>query len=1088
MKKVLFAIAVVLSAIGANAGVISLTTSASEGSEIKMLINAASAIQPVMIDFGDGELVPFTIDPKQEQYNRWITGTVKGANIKVQGNVTEFCCSEADLTEASIEGMNRLTKLDLSNNKIADFAFVDEAPVVTLDLSHNNIVNGTTWRANLTLDKVGETLTDLNISYNTDIVCLNMGSLTNLVYLTANDCPVLGSVFICAPEESHQTLRSINFNNCDLAHFYPVSLPQLRTLELANNNLVSGSFDTDPFILGDYPKLANLDLRGNRYITELDITACTELQQLHLSDCGLSEINISQCPELNTLAVSNNKITGLDLGNNKDLCYLYVNGNPISEINLSKLDKLVTLDISNTYVSRVDLFRCYFIKNFYARNTRLEFVDFNAQQPERMATIDLRDCPGFTPMSMAYTVKTLPVARSTQKEDLSLLLSGSHPEIADITYATSTDMHWKCDSEGDGSADYPWLATTLVNTTDTGRNKRGHLDRLYPYGGMSYDYNFDIMSTEGGEFIICQWQPEWFQTIESVSTEMRQGVPVCIYPYPADGMQFRSVTVNGKEIFSNWFIIDEPSTIKVNFEAREGKIVMGSSLGQELSFCVATTTSGASIDIDWGTGTRTTYNGIRAYRVGDVDAIGTRIDGKSAGNTVTIYGDIAAIDISCYGEIGEELFGLPNNRISAIDVAECPELKYINLYWNPVKTIDLSANPELIFFDGSYTAISSIDLSHNDKLTWLALYANGDELGDLFSQISSIDLSALPQLQYVNLKNQNLTSIDVTHNTLIEKLLLTNNHLSAIDLSKNTALQVLDLSRNNMSEIDLIGNSALVELSLDGNNLTSIDLNETPVLQNLSVANNNIHVLDVSMLSDLNRLSINGNGMTAEELNDVYYLLPERKPQASDNDPNSVKYNLLVFQGSDRSENDANGADGSLALDRKWTPSHVGTNAGSPTSYMDVKFSKGGYLVITDKEGNIYGSGSKVKKYTPLTVTPVAYEGCTYKGYHLNDEELMTDDSFYMPGIYTVVTPVFEGNGGVGDIESDAVNVYVDSSSSIVVEAPAGSVNVYSIEGRLVATLPVENGIAVVSHLSAGRYVVSVLSGGEKVNKVVILN
>ena len=104
-----------------------------------------------------------------------------------------------------------------------------------------------------------------------------------------------------------------------------------------------------------------------------------------------------------------------------------------------------------------------------------------------------------------------------------------------------------------------------AGATDSGENKTGTIERLYPLKAYSLDYDLDVMQTAGGKFIISQWQPFYFQTVASVGATAYKGVPINIYDYPESGMRFKSVTVNGKEIYAKNFIITEPSTIKVNF-------------------------------------------------------------------------------------------------------------------------------------------------------------------------------------------------------------------------------------------------------------------------------------------------------------------------------------------------------------------------------------------------------------------------------------------------------------------------------------------------------------------------------------------
>ena len=1058
------------------------------GTEIKFLVNTTSATQPVTVDFGDGQTTYFTIDPNQPRSNRMISGTVKGATVTVTGRtITEFECEEMGLTGVSLGEMPNLNRLILSDNDLTRFELTGTVPLTKLDLSHNALSNSVSSNSTLSLEFAGETLTDLNLSYNTGLRCLHAGALEALVYLSAHHCPRLGSVFICAPEDSHPTLRSINLNNCDLAHFYPVGLPELRTLELAGNALASGAFDTDPFILGDYPKLTSLNVSDNPAISELDVTRCPLLEQLHVSGCSLSSLDLTQCPELITLSASGNNLSSLDLGNNKELNYLYLADNPISSLDFEKMLKIQGVDISGTDISRVNLYYCYYLKSFVARGTKLEFVDFNAQQTERMTKVDLRDSPGFTPLSMAYTVKTLPAARTTMSTDISLFLSGSHPEIADITYVTGPEMHWVCDSEGDGSASYPMVSATIQGAALNGERVTGTLDRLYPYGGLSMEYDLDLYEADGGNrFLLAQWEPEWFETVAPVTINLRRGIPVHVYPYPAEGQRFRSVTVNGKEIFSTSFIVDEAATIQVNFEDSESAVSFTTEKGRALSFRVATATHGGKVDIDWGTGTRTPYTGIGSYSLAKYDTAGTRIDGTAAGSTVTVYGDITALDLSCYGDVGEELFGLPNNHVSAINTAECPGLKLLNFYWNPVKSIDLSANPGLEVLDASYSAVKTLDISANPALVRLTAYANSDESGDSFARIDAIDIANHTALRYVDLHNQNLSALDLTGTPALTTLLVTNNRLTALDVTGNPALTTLRAGGNRLTALDLTANTGLTELILDSNDLTALELSRNTALEELSVSNNLLTTLDTRNLTELGYLYVSGNGLSAAALTDIYYQLPVRKPRESDNDPMAVKSNLIVTQAGDRAENDGEGADGSIARARQWEVNVYGTNSASATAYLDVTGSPFGSVTVTDGAGNSYTHGSKVPKYASLTITPSPAPGNDYLGFRLNGEALDPGTTFIMPGIYTVLTPVFTGDTALDSIDADSVRVFT-RDGDIVVEAQAASATVFGADGRLAREIALTGGRGTLPGAAPGIYIVRVATGGAPVVKTVIV-
>ena len=133
-KQLLLSFAAALSLCAAAQGTIVLNTSAPAGTQVRFLPNVKSATAPLRVDFGNGEAVPFTINPSMPAYQRWVEGTVEGGTITITGDLTSLSFNEAELTSAKVEGMTNLTELDLQNNAITSFTLADATPLVTLDL------------------------------------------------------------------------------------------------------------------------------------------------------------------------------------------------------------------------------------------------------------------------------------------------------------------------------------------------------------------------------------------------------------------------------------------------------------------------------------------------------------------------------------------------------------------------------------------------------------------------------------------------------------------------------------------------------------------------------------------------------------------------------------------------------------------------------------------------------------------------------------------------------------------------------------------------------------------------------------------
>lgn len=1081
MRKSLL-LSLLIPAMWASAGTMNLTTDLDPGTKVKILLNSTSATQKVTIDWGTGGGVNYTIDPNMPAYQRWIEGTVAGPNIKITGNITEASLQEIGLTSAVLDGMTQLKELDLSHNAITYFELLGTTPLKTLNLSYNNLVNSTLEMRTLSLEYAGETLTNLNVSHNDGLICLDIRDLEVLEYFTANDCEKMGSVFICMPEDTRPSLVNINLNNCDLAHFYPVSLPSLRVLTLANNSLMT-SADTDPFILGDYPSLNTLDVSGNGNIRELDVTACKKLENLNIADNKFEKIDLSQAPLLTSLVASNNAISSFDLGNNPDLRTLYIDGNPVTELDFSKYRSLQSINISNTRISRADLMNCSYLTDFRASNTLLEFIDFNGQQAERVRLIDLRNNPRMTGQTVDYTIHTLPQAKSSSSDNL--LLSGSNAETANTAYATSIDMQWKCDVTGDGTATHSDVAVTLKDATDTGENVTGHLDRLYPIFGMGLDYDFDLYETDGGKFLISQWQPRYFQTMKGITDKALTGVPIHIYPYAEEGKRFKSVTVNGEEIKSQWFVVYEPAEIRVNFTDLENAFTFTTVPGNAISMLVNTADNNGTVSVDWGTGVRTEYTGLNKYETGYAELKGVRIDGTAAGDgTVTIYGDVAGVDLSGFGEYGLWL-GLWDNMVSSVDLSKAPGLKYLNLYWNPVTELNLEGAEGLEVLNTGYTALENLDLSHTPNIMWLDVHSDGygDEEG--IKQLSSLDVTGLPILQYLDARGNTISDIDLSKNPYLRWVNVTNNGISNLDLSANTILEEVGANYNNLSTIDLSNNPELVSLSLSGNNLTEIDLSKNAKIASLYLDNNKFGALNLKSLTGLRRVHINGNGMTADQLNDTYYNLPFRQHGEDDEDPNNrVNWNLAVIQGTDKVENDGTGADSSIAEDRGWTPSHLGSNAGSDLAYLDVYTSAHGTVTLKGDDDAVYGHGSKVPKYSNVNIVAQPEEGYEMKYFTLNGESQQTTPNFEMPGIYTKLRVEFGKATGVENVAADNGIFVADGGVKVV--ADHATVDIFAADGKIAVSASTVSGSEYYP-LAPGVYMIRKAENGKSNSVKVII-
>ena len=100
----------------------------------------------------------------------------------------------------------------------------------------------------------------------------------------------------------------------------------------------------------------------------------------------------------------------------------------------------------------------------------------------------------------------------------------------------------------------------------------------------------------------------------------------------------------------------------------------------------------------------------------------------------------------------------------------------------------------------------------------------------------------------------NLTSLDVTGLTNLEKLSCYGNQLTSLDVSGLANLTTLECYNNNLTSLDVTGLTNLENLYCYNNNLTELDVTGLTNLITLLCYSNNLTSLDVTTLSNLNML------------------------------------------------------------------------------------------------------------------------------------------------------------------------------------------------------------------------------------------
>ena len=1071
MKKYLLLLLVVAlsftTAFAADESTITIKTSKPVGTTVSLDAYTASKDEAFTVDWGDGEEKIYNVDPNGWGYSRRIKTEIKGGTITIKGKLVNFDLTEAGITSVDFYGQTALKVINLKENEIATFK-QDGMPALTeLNLRDNKLTtfSGTGMTSLNKLNLQGNqldshefditdasaTLTDLTVSNNGDkFITLNLMAFTALEYFYCDDNPEFTTAVFA---DNNANIKKISMNNCHVMHFYSCTFPNLYSLNLSNNALL----DLEE---GNYPKLSTLSIDHN-YLTALDVTRFPKLASLYCGNNNITLLNVGNNPGLLSLNCDSLDITKLDISNNKDLAYLSVNGTKLTQLDIRGKRSITTLNISNTAIRYIDLEDQYSLRDFRARNTQCEFFYFNYINPwGRFNYVDIRDNKKMTGNSMNFTLHTIPQAYSDYSN--SLLISGSNGETADTEYATSQDMKWKCDVTGDGTAKNEAVKVT-VDGTDTGERVSGKGE----FGGITFEqeYDFTKYSTTGGTFTVSQWTGAYFQQLADVTTSAKAGVAIHITPTPAEGYVYDGVIVNGEKIQEEWFVVNGEATIKPVFRGADRKITFTAPAGQTLSFAVAVQ-KGADkkVQVDWGSGAKMEYD------VSDTNY--TRLDGTAetvaesgaTESTVTIYGDVDALNLESFGEYGE-MMGIWNNKVSSIDLTNNELLIALNLYMNPIKTLDVTNQTGLQELDCSYCELTELDVTKNTKLLSLQCYGN---------ELTTLDLSKLPELLELNARVNKLTGVDFTNNPKLQVVNMTNNELSTIDVAHLTDLVSLEAAGNKLTTLDVSKNTQLQVLGVGNNKLTELNLDNNKALRSLLFNDNSIQILDLSKLTELRQIDCGGNNMTACDLNQFYKDLPQY-PELTKDEQEALKgASLTILTGTEKTPNDAAGSDTSIASDKGWSVSMEGNGSGCDITWIYIGKTENGTIALKDAEGNDIQSGDKVKRNSPISLIATPDKGYVLDKVLVNGKAVEGTE-FKISRISTV-TATFDIASAIDAATINDASVST-ASGSIIVSLPEGALaEVFSLDGTRICSLAAGTSIIPVAD---GTYIVRTKNGAD---------
>ena len=214
---------------------------------------------------------------------------------------------------------------------------------------------------------------------------------------------------------------------------------------------------------------------------------------------------------------------------------------------------------------------------------------------------------------------------------------------------------------------------------------------------------------------------------------------------------------------------------------------------------------------------------------------------------------------------------IDNNNLSWTKAS--PAGSYVPADWTGVTWSSDAADKRIVELNISNSSLDgALDVTGLTALEYLDASSGTYKDSMPGNNLTSLNVSGLNALSYLNCGYNNLISLDVSGCNALVTLYCFDNNLTSLDVSDCTALEKLVCDVNNLTSLDLSGLNALEHLSCNTNNLTSLDVSDLNALEHLSCNFNNLTSLNVSGCTALEYLSCDKNNLTSLDVSGLFAL------------------------------------------------------------------------------------------------------------------------------------------------------------------------------------------------------------------------
>ncbi|MEW7290840.1 T9SS type A sorting domain-containing protein [Aquimarina sp. 2304DJ70-9] len=749
-------------------------------------------------------------------------GGNKLANLDLQSNpnldLVALVCDNNNLAQLDVSDMTNLESLDCSSNNISTtgigglnitgttlkqlfcgknkFSILDLDPVSStleeLDCGDNNL-SELDISAVTELKKINcsiNFLTDIDFSANTNIeeLACDSNQITNLIYDTTASYD-----FFTDLSCNDNLLENIEVDDFVALESLSCASNQLTDLEVSfNQQLNSLNFSNNRVTsidLIENGQLRSLDCSNNS-LGDLVLTGNENLEQLYCANIQLEILDVEVNTALIILSASNNEIENVELVNNTNIEILDLSSNKLTEINdLDQLLNITSFSVASNEITDINL----------EVNTLLTNIDVSSNQLESLNVQN-----GNNDQLLRFNAVNNP--------DLSCIEIDNENEIGD---------DWQKDERAAYSENCRYEDTFVP---DDGFEEALAIyddipnDNYVPTANISSLIDLDI----SGNGITDLTGIEDFAALKSLN---------CSSNSIGNRLDLRTNTNLTEILCAN----NQIDSLFVSDNYIIQTLDISSNRFSEINIEVFSDLTSFKCDDNQFTDLDLSTNSKLAEIRCSANQLVTLSVNNGNNSNLLVFNAQDNPDLICIEIDDISIIGASWQKDDTASYAE-------NCYYNQTFIPD----------DGFEQALINLGLDSgplDDYVPTAAISSitnlniSGKEISDLTG------LQDFTSLVTLNCRNNLITSIDISSNVLVERLLCSGNQLTSIEgtgIASNTVLTLIDVSNNMLTNIDVSANTALTELNCTSNQLTSIDITQNPNIETLLCASNQLITVNIN--------------------------------------------------------------------------------------------------------------------------------------------------------------------------------------------------------------------------------------------------